>query len=49
MSGVVFSFFGFYNLNKHLAFNPGFDIPLQMTPSSSTSIFAVRFEILYNF
>jgi len=49
MSGVVLSLFGFYNLNKHLAFNPGFDIPLIMNPSSNTFNTAFRCEILFNF
>ena len=49
MSGVVLSIFGFYNLNKHLAFNPGFDIPLIMSPTSNSFNTAFRCEILFNF
>jgi len=49
MNGVVMSLFGFYNLSKHLAFNPGFDIPVIMNPSSNNFNTAFRCEILYNF
>lgn len=49
MSGVIFSVFGFYNLNKHLAINFGFDSPLYLHPNSSIFYTVIRCEILFNF
>ena len=47
--GEVLSLFGFYNFNKYLAINPGFDIPLSFYPSSTISNTTFRCEILFNF
>ncbi|MEI6137712.1 MAG: hypothetical protein WCP85_00525 [Mariniphaga sp.] len=47
--GEALSLFGFYNFNKYLAINPGFDIPLSFYPSSTISNTTFRCEILFNF
>ena len=49
MRGVILSLFGFYYLNKYLAFNPGFDVPLLFYPSSTISNTIFSCEILINF
>jgi len=48
MNGIILSLFGLYNVNRHLVFNTGFDIPLHLNPSSSFLV-AIRCEILFNF
>ena len=49
MSGVIGSVFGFYNLNRNLAINFGFDSPLYLNPDSSIFYTVFRCEILLNF
>ncbi|MEI8114883.1 MAG: hypothetical protein WCI54_14700 [Bacteroidia bacterium] len=46
-TGMLISFFGFYNITENLAINFGFDVPLHFNPSSSTTV--IRCEIMFNF
>lgn len=47
LKGLMLSLFGFYNFNKNLAMNLGFDAPLSIKPSSGNIM--IRTEILFNF
>jgi hypothetical protein len=47
LKGLMLSFLGFYNFNKNLALNLGFDAPLIIKPSSDKIM--IRTEILFNF
>jgi hypothetical protein len=49
MSGLVLSLFGFYNLNKNLAINFGFDIPLVLHPAPRDFPVVIRCEFMFNF